>query len=90
MLHAGHKRETAAVSLQFAQRCLSKNLALFSYAEKCLRALTTDASICQVKFQLKKVLCMGVAVGNVGMTPDELRHVPMSQSAHWMRYTHST
>merc|ERR1712226_134010 len=27
----------------------------------------------QVKFQLKKVLCMGVAVGNVGMNPDELR-----------------
>merc|ERR1719476_543567 len=27
----------------------------------------------QVKFQLKKVLCLGVAVGNVGMTPDELR-----------------
>jgi len=27
----------------------------------------------QVKFQLKKVLCMGVAIGNVGMTPDELR-----------------
>merc|ERR1719240_165560 len=27
----------------------------------------------QVKFQLKKVLCMGVAVDNVGMTPDELR-----------------
>merc|ERR1719379_1263805 len=27
----------------------------------------------QVKFQLKKVFCMGVAVGNVGMTPDELR-----------------
>jgi len=26
-----------------------------------------------VKFQLKKVLCMGVAIGNVGMTPDELR-----------------
>merc|ERR1711939_856023 len=26
-----------------------------------------------VKFQLKKVLCMGVAVGNVGMSPDELR-----------------
>eukprot|EP00389_Voromonas_pontica_P005908 GDKH01008858.1.p1 GENE.GDKH01008858.1~~GDKH01008858.1.p1 ORF type:complete len:232 (+),score=80.13 GDKH01008858.1:45-698(+) len=26
-----------------------------------------------IKFQLKKVLCMGVAVGNVGMTPDELR-----------------
>merc|ERR1712085_63526 len=26
-----------------------------------------------VKFQLKKVLCMGVAVGHVGMTPDELR-----------------
>ncbi|KAK7531914.1 ribosomal protein L1-like protein [Phyllosticta citricarpa] len=25
-----------------------------------------------VKFQLKKVLCMGVAVGNVGMTEDEL------------------
>merc|ERR1719222_988308 len=27
----------------------------------------------QVKFQLKKVLCMGVAIGNVNMTPDELR-----------------
>jgi len=27
----------------------------------------------QVKFQLKKVLCLGVAIGNVGMTPDELR-----------------
>merc|ERR1719456_1751506 len=27
----------------------------------------------QVKFQLKKVLCMGVAVGNVGMNPDEMR-----------------
>merc|ERR1711966_210472 len=26
-----------------------------------------------VKFQLKKVLCMGVAVGNGNMTPDELR-----------------
>jgi len=27
----------------------------------------------QVKFQLKKVLCMGVAIGNVGMTAEELR-----------------
>merc|ERR1712224_775861 len=27
----------------------------------------------QVKFQLKKVLCMGVAIGNVGMTPEEMR-----------------
>ena len=26
-----------------------------------------------VKFQLKKVLCMGVAIGNVGMTRDEMR-----------------
>merc|ERR1711957_471564 len=26
-----------------------------------------------VKFHLKKVLCMGVAIGNVGMTPDDLR-----------------
>merc|ERR1719197_1773775 len=26
-----------------------------------------------VKFQLKKVLCWGVAIGNVGMTPDEMR-----------------
>jgi large subunit ribosomal protein L10Ae len=25
-----------------------------------------------IKFQLKKVLCMGVAVGNVGMTEDQL------------------
>lgn len=27
---------------------------------------------CQVKFQLKKVLCLGVAVGNVSQTPDQL------------------
>merc|ERR1711918_285498 len=27
----------------------------------------------QVKFQLKKVLCMGVAVANVEMTPDKCR-----------------
>jgi large subunit ribosomal protein L10Ae len=25
-----------------------------------------------IKFQLKKVLCLGVAVGNVGMTSEEL------------------
>jgi len=25
-----------------------------------------------IKFQLKKVLCLGVAIGNVGMTEDEL------------------
>jgi len=30
-----------------------------------------------VKFQLKKVLCMGVAIGNVGMTHDELRQNAM-------------
>ncbi len=27
---------------------------------------------CTVKFQLKKVLCLGVAVGNVGLTEDQL------------------
>merc|ERR1719305_1814241 len=27
----------------------------------------------QVKFQLKKVLCLGVAIGNVNMNPDEVR-----------------
>merc|ERR1712196_634530 len=37
-----------------------------------LEAKITDIRS-NVKFQLKKVLCMGVAVGNVGMTPDELR-----------------
>jgi len=26
-----------------------------------------------VKFQMRKVFCMGVAIGNVGMTPDGLR-----------------
>merc|ERR1712039_918438 len=26
-----------------------------------------------VKFQLKKVLCLGVAIGHVGMTPEQLR-----------------
>lgn len=28
---------------------------------------------CLVKFQMKKVLCLGVAVGNVGLTDQELR-----------------
>jgi large subunit ribosomal protein L10Ae len=27
---------------------------------------------CQVKFQLKKALCLGVAVGNINQTPDQL------------------
>ena len=40
---------------------------------------TTSFSAGQVKFQLKKVLCMGVAVGNVAMTPDELRRRLMPQ-----------
>lgn len=31
----------------------------------------------QVKFQMKKVLCMGVAIGNVGMTSDEIRQNSM-------------
>merc|ERR1711871_1467658 len=37
-----------------------------------IEAKATDVKS-QVKFQLKKVLCMGVAIGNVGMTPDEMR-----------------
>merc|ERR1719362_1352950 len=41
-------------------------------ASDSLEAKVTDLRS-QVKFQLKKVLCLGVAVGNVGMTPDELR-----------------
>ncbi len=38
-----------------------------------LCGFSDDLTHLQVKFQLKKVLCMGVAVGNVSMTPDELR-----------------
>merc|ERR1712166_929365 len=37
-----------------------------------IEAKATDVKS-QVKFQLKKVLCMGVAIGNVGMTADEMR-----------------
>ena len=37
-----------------------------------IEAKSTDVKS-NVKFQLKKVLCMGVAIGNVGMTPDEMR-----------------
>merc|ERR1712048_444479 len=36
-----------------------------------LSAKVTDVKS-TIKFQLKKVLCLGVAVGNVGMTQDEL------------------
>merc|ERR1712187_357702 len=41
-----------------------------SHAED-LNAKVTDVKS-TIKFQLKKVLCLGVAVGNVGMTQDEL------------------
>jgi large subunit ribosomal protein L10Ae len=33
---------------------------------------------CTVKFQLKKVLCLGVAVGNLGMTTEELVRLLLS------------
>ncbi|KAI5794798.1 60S ribosomal protein L10a [Pyronema domesticum] len=41
-----------------------------SHAED-LAAKVTDVKS-TIKFQLKKVLCLGVAIGNVGMTEDEL------------------
>ncbi|KIW52791.1 60S ribosomal protein L10a [Exophiala xenobiotica] len=41
-----------------------------SHAEDLNAKITEVKST--IKFQLKKVLCMGVAVGNVGMTEDEL------------------
>lgn len=41
-----------------------------SHAEDLSNKITEVKST--VKFQLKKVLCMGVAVGNVEMTEDEL------------------
>ncbi|KAK2760775.1 60S ribosomal protein L10a [Arachnomyces sp. PD_36] len=41
-----------------------------SHAEDLNNKMTEVKST--IKFQLKKVLCMGVAVGNVGMTEDEL------------------
>jgi len=41
-----------------------------SHAED-LAQKVTDVK-CTIKFQLKKVLCLGVAVGNVGMTEDQL------------------
>jgi large subunit ribosomal protein L10Ae len=41
-----------------------------SHAEDLANKMTEVKST--IKFQLKKVLCMGVAVGNVGMTEDEL------------------
>jgi large subunit ribosomal protein L10Ae len=33
-----------------------------------------DEGLATVKFQLKKVLCLGVAVANVGMTEEQIRH----------------
>lgn len=41
-----------------------------SHAEDLAQKVTDVKST--IKFQLKKVLCMGVAVGNVGMTEDQL------------------
>lgn len=39
---------------------------------------------CTVKFQLKKVLCMGVAVGNVGLTPEQLVHFAIQNFRYWL------
>nr|Q9SW75.1 RecName: Full=Large ribosomal subunit protein uL1; AltName: Full=60S ribosomal protein L10a [Chlamydomonas reinhardtii]AAD50305.1 60S ribosomal protein L10a [Chlamydomonas reinhardtii] len=39
---------------------------------KNLEEMVLDTK-CSIKFQLKKVLCMGVAVANVGMTEGEIR-----------------
>eukprot|EP00918_Siedleckia_nematoides_P075071 GHVU01164178.1.p1 GENE.GHVU01164178.1~~GHVU01164178.1.p1 ORF type:complete len:218 (-),score=36.61 GHVU01164178.1:172-825(-) len=44
---------------------------LVTHAEKLEEKMNSVKA--SVKFQLKKVLCMGVAVGNVGMTEEELR-----------------
>merc|ERR1719223_792686 len=44
---------------------------MVQHSEELEKKVTEMRSM--VKFQLKKVLCMGVAVGNVNMTPDELR-----------------
>lgn len=41
-----------------------------SHAEDLSQKITEVKST--IKFQLKKVLCMGVAVGNVDMTEDDL------------------
>lgn len=47
--------------------CDERNNADFSTANIVLEEMKAS-----VKFQLKKVLCMGVAVGNVNMTEKEL------------------
>eukprot|EP00927_Polykrikos_kofoidii_P021105 TRINITY_DN200_c0_g1_i1.p1 TRINITY_DN200_c0_g1~~TRINITY_DN200_c0_g1_i1.p1 ORF type:complete len:218 (+),score=49.08 TRINITY_DN200_c0_g1_i1:86-739(+) len=44
---------------------------LIQHADNLEQKITDVRS--NVKFQLKKVLGMGVAIGNVGMTPDEVR-----------------
>ena len=41
-----------------------------SHADDLTRKVTEAKST--IKFQLKRVLCMGVAVGHIGMTEDEL------------------
>ena len=41
-----------------------------SHAEDLSNKITEVRST--IKFQLKKVLCMGVAVGNIEMTEDQL------------------
>merc|ERR1719453_1424158 len=48
-----------------------KFLTLVQHSDNLENKITEIRS--QVKFQLKKVLCMGVAVGHVNMTPDEVR-----------------
>merc|ERR1712087_478847 len=50
---------------------LGKFPTMVQHADDLEKKVTEMRSM--VKFQLKKVLCMGVAVGNVGMNPDELR-----------------
>merc|ERR1711933_570661 len=46
-------------------------MALVQHCDSLERKVTELRS--QMKFQLKKELCMGVAVGNTNMSPDEMR-----------------
>jgi large subunit ribosomal protein L10Ae len=66
--------------IYFAPPCLISRILTLSPAGKFptpvshnedLSAKITEVKS-TIKFQLKKVLCMGVAVGNVGMTEDQL------------------
>jgi len=61
-----------AILLVVSLFCWSIAASICDVRTSCLPSLQVNEIKASIKFQLKKVLCMGVAVGNVAMSDKEL------------------